>query len=120
MVLNKIIAQDVAATAPFEFEVPKTFNFNYFTVEIVFSGLTYTVPNANDAEIRIEDGEIDPDSGSVTDYEVVNGGLVRLAQGQTRSKLRVVDLATQNVKVVYAQGTASAGTIEEITITFKK
>ena len=120
MTLNKIIAENISATGAFEYEVPKTFNFNYFTVEILYTGLTYTVPNANDAEIRLEDGEINTDTGTPTDYKGVNGGLVKMAQADNRAKLRIVDLATQNSKIVYDSGSASAGTIDKITITFKR
>lgn len=116
--LNKRIAEDIQATGSFSFTVPDTQRMNNFVVEMIMSGITYPAAE-NDASLSIQDGEIDPDSGDATDFETVDGGFVLVAGGETRVKIRIVDLATKNVKIVYAPNSVSAGTIESITITFQ-
>lgn len=115
--LRKIIGENLDATQSFEFEVPRTFNLNYFTAEIKFLGadpLTYPA-SENDAQLSLEDDEC----GDGSSYEIINGGLTKIVGGSSKSKVRIVDLPTQNIRIKYEPFSANGGTIEKITITFR-
>lgn len=113
--LNKKIAESVAATASFDYTIPDTQRMTNFVVEMVMNGITYPAAE-NDARLSLQDGEQDTDA---PDFEIVEGAFVYVADGETRVKIRVVDLATKNVKIVYEPNSISAGTIESINITFQ-
>jgi hypothetical protein len=116
--LNKTLGSALDATAPHEFDVLNTKHFKYYTVEAEYTGLLYPAAE-NDAELSIHDGEIDDENGTVVpEFESVNGGLVKVADASTRSKIRIVDLMTKNVKVKYVPNSVSGGTIDSLTITF--
>lgn len=112
---NKVLVENHAMDAPFEMEIPDTFRFKNYTIEAQFTGLTYPA-SENDAEIQLQDGE--DEDGSI-DYETVDGGFVKLAEGEDRVKMRIVDLNTRNTKIVYAQGSATGGTLTKLTITYQ-
>jgi hypothetical protein len=116
--LNKTIVTGHDATTPFEYIVPKTFNLKNFTVEATFTTPIGYPAAENDAELRLEDGELNTDGAATTPFEAINGGLVKAADTATRAKLRLVDLDAQNVKIVWDEGSADAG-VMDINITFQ-
>jgi hypothetical protein len=112
--LNKTLVTAHDATTPFEFVIPNTQRMNTFVVEAEFSGFGYPAAE-NDASIELQDGEIKDD---VANFERVNKGLALIADSADRAKIRLVDLATRNAKVVYTPNSANAGTVT-ISITFQ-
>jgi hypothetical protein len=116
--LNRQIAVALDATQPFEYEIPNTGNLRNFTVEAEFTGLSYPAAE-NDAELLLQDGELNDKNGTVTvSYETVKGGLVKAADLSQRVKIRIVDLTTKNAKVKWNPNSANAGTIDVINISF--
>lgn len=117
--LNKTIVTGHDATTNFEFIVERTHHYHNFTVEATFTTPLGYPAAENDAELRLEDGELNTDGAQTTPFEPINGGLVKIADTATRGKLRLVDLNTQNAKVVYEANSANAGVLE-INITFQE
>jgi hypothetical protein len=116
-VLRKTLGENLDATVQHQFDIPRTFNFNNFTVEAKFNGedtLSYPA-SENDAELLLQD-----DEGGNSQYVTINGGLVKAAEESDQAKIRIVDLATQNVRVIWKPNSADGGTIDTLTITFKK
>jgi len=110
--LNRTIVTGHDATTSFEYIVPKTFNMRNFTVEARFTTPIGYPAAENDAELRLEDGELDTAGAATTPFDPINGGLVKVPDTATNSKLRIVDLNTQNVKVVYDPQSANAGVVD--------
>jgi len=116
--LNKTIVTGHDATTAFGFDIPRTQHYKNYTVEADFTGLSYPA-SENDAQVSLYDGEINDDSETETvDYEIVEGGFVKVADGAGRVKVRVVDLNTKNARVEYDPGSADGGTVD-IHITFQ-
>lgn len=116
--LNKEIGAALDATQAFEYEIPNTKNLRNFTVEAEFTGLTYPA-SENDAELLLQDGEIDDKNKTQTvKYETVNGGLVKAAEASTRVKIRIVDLTTKNVRIKWNPNSVDGGTIDKLIISF--
>lgn len=117
--LNKILVKNHDATTSFEYEIKNTQHFKNFTIEAEISGLTYPA-SENDAELQLQDGEI-PDNGTDTpQYQPIDAGFVKIADGSNRAKLRIVDLTAKNVKVSYVPNSVSGGTIDYISISFQR
>jgi len=112
--LNKTLVVDHDATTDFSFVIFNTHRMRVFVVEADFTGLTYPAVE-NDASLALQDGEIKDDVGN---FETINGGFALVADGAARTKVRIVDLATRNIKVLYSANSVSAGTVT-ISITFQ-
>lgn len=96
----------------FSFDIPKTFNLKNFTVEANFSGISYPA-SENDGFIALQDSEDD------TTYETVLDGLCKIAGGQASAKIRLVDLNTKNVRIVFDPASMNGGTLDSLEITFQ-
>jgi len=117
-ILNKTIVENHNATASFDYIVPNTHHFKNFTIEATFSTPMGYPASENDAELLLQDGELDTVDGSGTTFETINGALVKVADASDHAKIRMVDLATQNAKIVYTPNSANAGVLS-INITFQ-
>lgn len=111
--LRKVLTTNYAIAAGNEitFDIPNTFNLKNFTIEAELNAFAYPA-GENDAVIALQDSE----SGS--DYEDVDGGIAYILDAATSAKLRVVDLSTQNIRVRFNTGSANAGTLTKLSITF--
>jgi len=92
------------------FDLKDTFRMKNYTVEAIVSGVTYPA-GQDDAKIAIWDSE------DGVNYEQVKRGFVFIPTGATKAKVRIVDLNTQNARIVFNPGTANGGTLDKLTIT---
>lgn len=113
--LNKTLVTAHDATTSFEFEIPNTQRMRVFVVEMTMTGMGYPA-SQDDASLELQTAEQDTD---VPDYETISGGLALVAGGDTRTVIRIVDLATKDTKIKYTPNSCNAGTIDRIAITFQ-
>tara|TARA_R110002126_G_scaffold227962_1_gene372489 strand:- start:825 stop:1184 length:360 start_codon:yes stop_codon:yes gene_type:complete len=90
--------------------ISNVWKFRDFTIDLVFNSLTYPAAD-NDAEIKVQDSE-----DGATWNNTINA-LAKVEDGVMTAKVRVVDLHTRNIKLVFTQGSLSAGTIKGLYLT---
>lgn len=92
------------------FDINDTFKMRNYTIEAIVSGVGYPA-GENDASIEIHDSE------DGVNYERVQKGFALIPAGATKSKVRIVDLNTRNVRIVFNPNSANAGTLDKLSVT---
>ena len=93
-----------------EITITDVWKFRDYTIDLVFDSLTYPAAE-NDAEIKVQDSE-----DGTTWNDTINA-LSKVQDGVLTAKVRVVDLHTRNVKLVFDVGSLSAGTVKGLYLT---